>query len=136
MSPFLSDPWLRRFQAACPGGTLVSREESLDRSDPAVLRRFDRLAVLNPTVDVGTGEGSASADAGADPGRIHGGLHAKLFVFDTDEGAVVYSGSANATDAAFGGNVEVVAELRGPAVVGVGALLGRDTRASGRSVTW
>jgi hypothetical protein len=61
---------------------------------------------------------STPTEAG-DPARLFGGLHAKLFVFDTPAGAVVLTGSANATDAAFGGNVEVVAELRGPADAGV-----------------
>src|SRR5690606_32518818 len=62
--------------------------------------------------------------------RLFGGLHAKLFVFDTPDGAVVLTGSANATEAAFGGNVEVLTELRGPGGpggVGVDSVLG-ETR--------
>jgi hypothetical protein len=123
VSPFLSEPWLRRFAATSHSSALVSREESLDRMPRAVLDSFDRLAVLNPVADMGPGSDGSSVDDGADPGRLFGGLHAKLFAFDTPRGATVFTGSANATDAAFSGNVEVVAELNGPADVGVARLL-------------
>jgi len=44
-------------------------------------------------------------------------------VFDTAHGATILTGSANGTQAAFGGNVEVLVELEGPREVGVDALL-------------
>lgn len=71
----------------------------------------------------GAAELASTPTEAGDPARMFGGLQAKLFVSDTAEGSVVLTGSANATDAAFGGNVEVVAELRGPSGIGVDAFL-------------
>jgi hypothetical protein len=52
------------------------------------------------------------------------GLHAKVFVFDHANSATVLTGSANATTAAFGSNVEFVTELEGTrSHLGVQALL-------------
>jgi len=125
VSPFLSDEFLERFTADHDLAVLVSREESLDRIRPELLRRVGRLAVLNSAVELAVPESEAdtTASAAGDPGRSFGGLHAKLFVFDAGDRAVVLTGSANATGAAFSGNVEVVAELRGPAAAGIAALL-------------
>ena len=58
-------------------------------------------------------------DAGADTEQAETnrelllGLHAKLYVGDTNDRAYVWTGSANATDAAFSKNVEFLAELEG-----------------------
>ena len=41
------------------------------------------------------------------------GLHAKLYIADTGSDSRIWTGSANATDAAFGKNVEFLVELRG-----------------------
>ena len=41
------------------------------------------------------------------------GLHAKLFVVDQPYWSHIYTGSANATDAAFDANVEFLVELKG-----------------------
>lgn len=50
---------------------------------------------------------------------------AKLFAFELGERAAVYCGSANATGAAFGSNVEVLAELQGSrSSLGIDVLLG------------
>lgn len=135
ISPFLSDRFLREFPDPAPA-LLVSRPESMDRVDPELLRVIGRCAVLNAaaTVDpdsnehtdhAGDGERaqrSAAFDA-PDPALLIGGLHAKLFAFDTPRGCRVFTGSANATDAAFSHNVEVLAELEGPKSAGTAALL-------------
>jgi hypothetical protein len=133
VSPFVTESWLQHFAERTEApGVLVSREESLDRVAPDVMARFGRVAVLNPAADVPPQAGSETANGSAGPtandeaghpARLFGGLHAKLFVFDTPDGSVVLTGSANATDAAFDGNVEVVAELRGPADSGVDLFL-------------
>jgi hypothetical protein len=133
ISPFVTESWLRGFtERAGASSVLISREESLDRVPADVLEAFERVAVLNPAADVppqstsaatATSEKAPVSDDTGNPARLFGGLHAKLFVFDTPDGSVVLTGSANATDAAFGGNVEVVAELRGPADSGVDLFL-------------
>jgi hypothetical protein len=136
VSPFLGEAWLRRLAHRAGSAVLVSREESLDRLTPDLLEAFERLAVLNPAADVApdratdttmAGAGTSTPTDAGDPARLFGGLHAKLFVFDTPNGAVVLTGSANATDAAFDGNVEVLTQLRGaggPGGAGVDSVLG------------
>ena len=52
------------------------------------------------------------------------GLHAKLFVSEYYHGARLWTGSANATNAAFNGNVEFLVELQGPrGAFGIDAVL-------------
>jgi len=139
VSPFLGEQFLTRFVDSHHVATLVSREEALDRLPGETLAAIGRVATLSPALDVDPA-GSSDADHGppdakdaapqpgaddeaGDPGRRLGGLHAKLFVFDTDSGVRLFTGSANATAAAFDGNVEVLAELTGPASAGIDALL-------------
>lgn len=140
VSPFLDAPFVDRLTRAHDVATLISREESLDRLPAAALGTMERIAVLNPAADVEPAEPDTDAepdgdddpaaqqplaeDEHGDPGRGLAGLHAKLFLFDTDAGARLYTGSANATTAAFDGNIEVLAELRGPTSAGVDAVLG------------
>jgi hypothetical protein len=139
VSPFLGESLLERLLDEHELTALVSREESLDRITPATLAQIGRLGVLNDALDVvppdvGTAASSFPQDGDApagpgqanetvDPGRQLAGLHAKLFVFDTSAGTQLFTGSANATEAAFGGNVEVLAELRGPTEVGAASLV-------------
>lgn len=55
------------------------------------------------------------------------GLHAKLYIVERNRQAHVFIGSANATDAAWGGNDEVLIELVGrTAVYGVDATIGKS----------
>ncbi len=55
------------------------------------------------------------------------GLHAKLFLFENDGQASLFTGSANATGAAFHQNVEVLVELFGETkACGIDAILGSD----------
>lgn len=124
ISPFLGGGFLERFADRYPLQTLVSRDESLDRIQPELLRA-GRLAVINPAADVAPTKPAVEQDAPAavEPGRPFGGLHAKLYAFDVDDGSVVLTGSANATTAAFDGNVEVLVELRGPRSAGIEALM-------------
>ena len=138
VSPFLGEQLLDELASNHAITALVSREESLDRIAPETLMRAERLAVLSPAVDLSPdhAEGATEREAGqppvggavsdeqGDPGRQLAGLHAKLYVFDTRESVRLFTGSANATAAAFDGNVEVLAELRGdPALAGVDAAL-------------
>lgn len=130
ISPFLTEPFLRRFVGEHDVVALISREESLDRIPTAVLDRIGRVATINSAADIDPRQGEPGgdpaptrADDAGDPSRLLGGLHAKLYIFDTALGATVFTGSANGTQAGFGGNVEIIVELEGPQEVGVGALL-------------
>jgi hypothetical protein len=100
ISPFVSDHLLE--QLAQRGRThdhiLVSRQESLDALKPETLSAFKEVLVL----DEAAGDEENSSD-----------LHAKLFLMDHGWDSVLWTGSANATNAAFKNNVEFLVGLKG-----------------------
>jgi hypothetical protein len=132
VSPFLSTGFLERVSAERPEGKLVSRPESLAELDAAVLERFDEVLVLSPDADPDDiDEGQSEGD---EAGEGLTGLHAKLFVMDDGWRGRVWTGSANATDAAFSQNVEFLVELSGKkSICGIDAFLG-DEGGSGASL--
>lgn len=123
ISPFVSDEFFSRIHRSAVD-ELVSRPESLDLLGPAVLDRvgaaysFDDGSLTDLDVDDHLSDG--------DPGRPLVGLHAKVFAFEEDDRARLFLGSANATHAAFGSNVEILLEL-----VGSAAALGIDRLCDG-----
>ena len=110
VSPFVSDEFIAGHG---PVDDLISRQEALDGLSDSSLETIANPYVFddgsNP--DLNPREDELSA---ADPGRPLRGIHAKLFVYEIGDRAHVFAGSANATGAAFGRNVEVLAELIGP----------------------
>lgn len=114
VSPFLGAGCLTRLaDGSRDGCALVSRVGELAELSPAALERFDPVFQL-----------SASAEPETEPGNTLSGLHAKVYVADAGWEARVWTGSANATDAAFGGNVEFLVELKGTkGACGVDAVL-------------
>jgi hypothetical protein len=102
-----------------PGGTIVSCQDDLDRL-PAGAADGVNVFVINELAGIPSDES----------GQTHGvltGLHAKLYVVETVHSARVLLGSANATDAAFGGNVEILVELTGTrGNLGINAMLSAD----------
>lgn len=107
--------------------TIVSRSEELDGlSDTAKgwLREHTdgRLWVLD--------EGAALPDIESDEAGARWsltGLHAKVYVVERDHRAHLFIGSANATDAAWGGNDEILVELVGrTGTFGIAATVGSD----------
>lgn len=134
ISPFLGNEALAGLADRHHIAALISRPESLDRIDPAVLTKVQRTAVLNPVAEVSAPDQTGRAESPTedrDPAVVLTGLHAKLYVFDTKDGTRLFTGSANATSAAFNGNVEVLAELHGPEEVGVDSLLADSGRETG-----
>ena len=125
ISPFLNAKGL---EASWPDGddcTIISRQEELDALDDDARAWFDgasRTFVLNETAAIPDEE---SDDAGLR--WALSGLHAKYYVVERNRRAHVFIGSANATDAAWGGNDEILIELVGrPRVYGVAATLGEE----------
>lgn len=118
ISPFVGEAWLESvLERSDPPPTLVSRAEELERIQPAVLDRFAQVLVLN---DLATDEPVEDVVA-AEP---TGGLHAKLYLADRGWNAALWTGSANATEAAFAHNVEFLVELRGKkSMCGIGTVL-------------
>lgn len=113
VSPFLAEGFLDRLGL---GGedTLVSSDEELAALPAAVRDRIGTVQVLEgaTTAEPESGDDFEPTPAAtAEDGLA--GLHAKLFVADAGWNARVWTGSANATGAAFGSNVEFVVELVG-----------------------
>jgi hypothetical protein len=118
VSPFVSEDGLRRVTARRKGSMLVTRRETLDAGTckaPDVARFFVLASEADP----------ASADTEAAPASR--GLHAKCYVQDDGTQARIWTGSANATEAGFGRNVEFLVELVGPkSKFGIDALMKRE----------
>jgi hypothetical protein len=118
ISPFLSPGLLSRLRAPGSRDALVSRGETLDTLSPEDFGDFEETFVLSQPA---TGDDepapeqlSAEAEELAErPEFPLSGLHAKLFVSEYSNMARIWTGSANATSAAFGGNVEFLVELQG-----------------------
>lgn len=124
ISPFVSDGMLGRLINEANATVLVSRLESLEMSNPERLEAFERVCVLNAMAEPEE-SGEESLEGGT---TSLSGLHAKLYVADAGWGARVWTGSANATTAAFERNVEFLVELTGKkGRCGMGTLLNQSS---------
>ena len=117
VSPFLAKSTLDDLAAAKHGAVLVSRIDELAQIDPATLDEFEEVHVLSDLADDPTeqpeehdGDNASEPAMRLPPAR---GLHAKLYVVDDGWNAHVFTGSANATYAAFNENVELLVQLTG-----------------------
>lgn len=135
VAPFLGDGLLKRLGSDGSAHLLISRLEAVEKLQRETLRAFSSVYQLSPSADIeARDEQEPEADLqplaeGEDPG---GGLHAKLYVADVGWDARVWTGSANATAAAFHANVEFLVELRGKrSRCGIEAILDRDDEDSG-----
>ncbi|MEE6309532.1 phospholipase D family protein [Plantactinospora veratri] len=118
ISPFCTPGGLDR---CAPGGqlTLVSRQETLDCLPEETVAGSEAF-VVNALAGL-PAEGAPSGQ------EVLHGLHAKVYVVEKGHQARVLLGSANATDAAFGGNVELLVELVGSrAQWGINTVLGPE----------
>ena len=106
VSPFVSASVVDRFTTSAQV-TLVSRLEELDSLPHATLDKCARLFVLNRQAVADNLDQSEAATTVPD------GLHAKIFVIERGRKCSVFTGSHNATKAAFERNVEFMVELRG-----------------------
>ncbi len=150
VSPFLTQGCLQRLAGGRSGtDVLVSRPESLDALGSVALATMHETLILSgdseaPVMPEADGDAREAPDPATTeatavrPGVELRGLHAKLFVAEVGERTHVWTGSANATDAAFGGNVEFLVELRGRTDrIGIDRVIGhteslswRDSRTS------
>ena len=121
ISPFCTEGGLATVTGGRPA-TVISRQETLDALPPVVLSAHKAL-VLDPlTSEVeDRGEGATPTATGLT------GLHAKCYVLTYNRRAWIRVGSPNATEAAFGGNVEILVSLVGSAAkLGVAGLTAED----------
>jgi hypothetical protein len=123
VSPFLSAKCLSRLSRKGEGNILVSRLENLASLDPKCLEGFERVKVLSQGANSEVYD-AETPNGDADVPLV--GLHAKLFIIDAGWEASVWTGSANATDPAFGGNIEFLVGMTGSkAHCGVDSVLGQ-----------
>lgn len=134
ISPFLDVTTVRRLPA---GSTIVSRAETFDRLGAAAFSGHD-LRVLQPHADAPPDEIEAETAEESTDGQVRtvleikSGLHAKVLAWDEGRMGHLLTGSANATSAAFGGNVEFGVLLSGPvSECGAAAILKDDEKAAG-----
>ena len=123
ISPFLGDGALRRFFRTKAGRTavLVSCGEELNALPSAALEHVE-VYEIDPTASLSGDDVEEDAFQ-----TLSTNLHAKLFVVERARLAHLFVGSANATDAGLGHNVEFLCELVGPiAKFGVNAIVGDD----------
>lgn len=120
VSPFATNGLLKRL----PGrehGTLVSRTQELDRLGPETIGSFGNVHVLHEGAepdDISETEAAEDGTEEVEPLEVGEegilrGLHAKLYAADSGMESKLWTGSANATHAAFSGNVEFLVELVG-----------------------
>ena len=123
VSPFLSDGCLDRLAREGSNNILVSRLEELAKVSRLALDGFPDVYVLREQTTL------PSQDAADDhlptlPEERLSGLHAKLYIADDAGTGTVWIGSANATNAAFGHNIEFLVSLAGPRrLAGIDAIL-------------
>jgi hypothetical protein len=135
MSPFLTNEQLKKLAASTKRATLISRPESLDLIHGDLLKKFDEVLVLSDanTENESTdgppmAQSPVSEETGERPGSLSRGIHAKLLVCELGGDVVFRTGSTNATNAGWGGNVEFDIELTGRRNrCGVDAVLGENS---------
>jgi PLD-like domain len=129
ISPFIGGSTLTRLAAGRKESRLVSVAEWLNQA-PEALHAFEKTYVLNQEAITGLFLDEQEADATGTRGALTG-LHAKCYIIEEGWRSHVFTGSANATDAAFTQNVELLVQLTGQrAKVGIDRLF---ERASGSS---
>ncbi|MYF28119.1 MAG: hypothetical protein F4029_17430 [Gammaproteobacteria bacterium] len=136
ISPYLIGSVVQKLGDEHGLDVLISRPEAFQ----GVVRSSGREAlpetcyVLSPAADLDARDAQEEDDTDApaepaaadDEGEL-AGLHAKLFLFENGGQAHFFTGSANATTAAFGLNVEVLVELVGSKKdCGIASLLGSE----------
>jgi hypothetical protein len=113
ISPFVTEGGLR-IVAPSGGAVVISRPDQLEQLTPEAVQDFDCRVMT-----------SVSADTEAAEASPLGALHAKIIVKELGQRAHLFVGSPNATDAAYGGNIEILVEMIGGRVaLGIDTLLG------------
>lgn len=123
MAPFVDEVFLKRMGTLVNGEKLlVSRLDQLRELKVDPIGKCDKVFYLHPdaiedSTDITDQEPSVSEKSVSiqqiDPVELLSGLHAKLFITDAGWNSSVWTGSANATNAAFSRNVEFLVQLTG-----------------------
>lgn len=118
VSPFLGPNGVHKVTSEAAGEvSIVSTQEAFDQIDDAAVLTGVNRYILAPAAGIPADDDTAATTS------ILRGLHAKLYCVQRNRRSHVFIGSANATDAAFRGNVEILVELQGGRSIGVDQLL-------------
>lgn len=132
ISPFLTAGRLLELSKDGSNHILVSRLDSLRKLNAAQLKGFDEVYFMDPDAVI---EAERASDAEADPFNEGADLHAKTYVIEEGRVAHIVTGSANATNAAFDGNVEFLVRLSGKkSDLGIDCLFSQEEK--GKSPTF
>lgn len=127
VSPFVSSPFPQRIAHMTHHKDLVSRLETLTALPSTLLQTWNECFVLSPDAnpeeeqevdpeasppDTQRIEKEPSSSKEEDEAQLTG-LHAKLYIAEMGKKAHIWTGSANATNAAFHENIEFLVELVG-----------------------
>lgn len=116
VSPFVVPRFLQRMAQNCGDITLVSRLDTLSSLSSADLAPCQTLYVLAPAAETAAEVEELAPDEQTPTSEFNSslsGLHAKLYVIEQGWYAQMWTGSANATQAAFHHNVEFMVQLTG-----------------------
>jgi hypothetical protein len=126
MSPFLKAETISKLSEQREAVTLISRPDELIKLPKEMLSGISRKFILDQGAEV-----LDEADGQETESEL-AGLHAKLVVIDDGWDSRVYTGSANATNAAFNGNIEFITELTGKkSNFGIAVFLGNENSKEG-----
>ena len=118
VSPFVGAGQLAALCAGVEDVTLVTRPEELARLDGSLPANVGRSLRLDDALE-------PEPDDSIDTTAWLAGLHAKAYIADQGWNATLWTGSANATGAAFQRNVEFLVELTGKkSACGIQSVLG------------
>lgn len=130
VSPFLTGSLLQQLRGWRTRDLLISRGEALVEMMPGDLAGYGSIFTLadeaepEPGVEESDSMQVDDVPVGIQAADVLVGLHAKLYVADAGSDARVWTGSPNATQAAFNNNVEFLVELTGDRRIwGIDALL-------------
>jgi len=111
IAPFISEGLLKELAPAGKDNILVSRTDAIENLTSDSFDRFNEIYAFNPGIT--TEEEAYQTEKPALVDVPDTGLHAKLFIGDMGYEARLWTGSANATRAAFYENVEFLVEFQG-----------------------
>lgn len=132
VSPFITTGFLKDLSDQARQSILISRLESLEAAAPQALAPFADIYYLDPIAEPETvsEEEATGQGRGSETLPPASGLHAKLFISEYGRSRVeLFTGSANATNAAFFQNVEFLVKFSGwGARIGIDKLLAPDKK--------
>lgn len=109
-SPFVSGSTLKKLTDDGDAHILISRRDELEALPKSTFDTFKDVYTLRAQPETGEEVADDPMSSGAVAAND---LHAKLYIADRGWNASIWTGSANATAAAFSGNVEFLVELAG-----------------------